>query len=80
MTFISVYRSDFLFPLKQNPPSRLVEEIFRLMLDKGLARRSSCHEIHIGLWDNKETVATFDVSTSVAEDSGILGCATVSLG
>lgn len=80
VTFISVFRSDFLSPLNQNPPSRLVEEMFRHMLDKGLARRPSCHDIHIGLWDNKETVATFDFSTNAAEDSGPLGCATVSLG
>jgi hypothetical protein len=79
VTFISVYRSDFLSRVKQNPSSHLVEEMFRHMLDKGLARTPSCREIHTGLWDNKEMVATFDVSTSVAEDSGPLGCAAVSL-
>jgi len=45
------------------------------MLDKGLTRKLSCHEMHTGLWDNKETVATFDVPASVAEVSGPLGCA-----
>ena len=67
VTFINVYRSDFLSWLKQNPSRRLVEEMFRHMHDKRFARKHSCHEIHIGLWDNKETVATFDVSTNIIE-------------
>ena len=44
------------------------------MHGKGLARTPSCHQIHIGLWDNKERVVTFRVPTSVAGYSGPLGC------
>lgn len=79
MTFISVYRSDLLSRLKQNPSSLLVEETFIHMLDMGLDRTPSYHEFHIGLWDNRKTMAAFDVSASVVEDSGSLGCAAVSL-
>jgi hypothetical protein len=66
-TFISVYRSDFLSRLKQDPSSRLVEEIFRQMHDMGLTRKPSCHKMRIGLWDNKETMANFKVSTILLE-------------
>jgi hypothetical protein len=79
VTFISVYRSESLYRLKQNPSSRLVEEMVRHMHDMGLACTPSRHEIHIA-YGTIRTVATFDVSTSVSEDSGPLGCATVSLG
>ena len=66
--------------LKQNLSSRLVEGTFRHMHDKGLVRTPSCHQIHKDLWDNKERVARFDVSTSVAEFAGPLGCAAVPRG
>ena len=43
--------------------------------DKGLALTPSCYEINIGLRENKEMLATCDVTTSSAEDSGPLCCA-----